>query len=57
LSLVLITATSPVQASFLGGLVGTIMMSMGTGCRDALLHLQRLAVYTRDALDGLEKLA
>ena len=27
------------------------------GCRDALPHLQRLAVYTGDALDELEKLA
>jgi WS/DGAT/MGAT family acyltransferase len=27
------------------------------GCRDALPHLQRLAVYTGDALDELDKLA
>jgi len=27
------------------------------GCRDAIPHLQRLAVYTGDALDELEKLA
>ena len=34
------------------------MLNFGfVGCRDALPHLQRLAVYTGDALDELEKLA
>lgn len=34
------------------------MLNFGfIGCRDALPHLQRLAVYTGDALDELEKLA
>lgn len=34
------------------------MLNFGfVGCRDALPHLQRLAVYTGDALDELDKLA
>ena len=34
------------------------MLNFGfVGCRDALPHLQRLAVYTGEALDELEKLA
>lgn len=27
------------------------------GCRDTIPHLQRLAIYARDALDGLEQAA